>query len=131
MAVKPRDHFSWSPLNVGHEEIVLPATQNMKIASWKLRKRALATFCAGVPHRMCRRSPADHPGRSHGTVVAASEDTVAPAKSLWVANELPVGALSRLHLSEEPDPAVNSTFKLGTVAQASSTFRLASLFLFY
>ena len=40
-----------------------------------------------------------------------------PAKNLWQSLDLPPESLSRLHLTENPDPAVNSSFKLGTVAQ--------------
>ena len=50
---------------------------------------------------------------------SSSEEIIAPAKSLWIANGFPAGDLSQLHLSDEPDPAVNSSFKLGTAAQAS------------
>lgn len=39
------------------------------------------------------------------------------AERLWESLNLPREALSRLHLSENPDPAVNSSFRLGTVAQ--------------
>lgn len=40
-----------------------------------------------------------------------------PAERLWQSLDLPREALSRLHLTENPDPAVNSSFRLGTVAQ--------------
>lgn len=40
-----------------------------------------------------------------------------PAERLWVSLDLPRDSLSQLHLTENPDPAVNSSFKLGTVAQ--------------
>ncbi|TDL22094.1 CoA-transferase family III [Rickenella mellea] len=45
--------------------------------------------------------------------------------SLWLANGLPEEYLNALHLSSDPDPAVNSSFKLGTVAQ--TTIGLAAL----
>ncbi|GJE97680.1 CoA-transferase family III [Phanerochaete sordida] len=41
------------------------------------------------------------------------------AEALWKANGLPASWLSRLHLTENPDPAVNSSFKLGSVAQTT------------
>ncbi|KAI0823159.1 CoA-transferase family III [Trametes gibbosa] len=41
----------------------------------------------------------------------------APAETLWRSLRLPVDAISRLRLSEQPDPVVNSSFKLGTAAQ--------------
>lgn len=44
---------------------------------------------------------------------------LAPAKSLWEGSGLPADALERLHLSEHPDPAVDSSFRLGTAAQVS------------
>ncbi|KAI0072040.1 CoA-transferase family III [Panus rudis PR-1116 ss-1] len=40
-----------------------------------------------------------------------------PAQKLWEAVGLPPEPLSRLVLSEKPDPAVNSSFKLGSAAQ--------------
>lgn len=43
-----------------------------------------------------------------------------PAQTLWLENGLPITFLENLHLSEDPDPAVDSSFKLGTVAQAKS-----------
>ncbi|KAI0718214.1 CoA-transferase family III [Cerioporus squamosus] len=43
----------------------------------------------------------------------------APAEALWRHLRLPTEALSRLQLSEEPDPIVDSSFKLGTAAQTS------------
>ncbi|EMD39673.1 hypothetical protein CERSUDRAFT_121892 [Gelatoporia subvermispora B] len=45
--------------------------------------------------------------------------SLSAAESLWKCLQLPEQALSRLHLSEHPDPAVNSSFKLGTAAQTS------------
>ncbi|KAI0683087.1 CoA-transferase family III [Earliella scabrosa] len=42
-----------------------------------------------------------------------------PTQTLWQSLDLPVEALSRLELSEHPDPAVNSSFKLGTAAQTA------------
>ena len=39
------------------------------------------------------------------------------AQSLWLDNDLPAEALLSLELSENPDPSVNSSFKLGTAAQ--------------
>ncbi|KAI0917561.1 hypothetical protein AcW1_007269 [Taiwanofungus camphoratus] len=47
-------------------------------------------------------------------------DPYAAAKSLWKANALPLEMISsHLHLSAKPDPAVNSSFRLGTVAQTA------------
>ncbi|OSD02387.1 CoA-transferase family III [Trametes coccinea BRFM310] len=43
----------------------------------------------------------------------------APAEALWRSLRLPAEALTRLHLTERPDPAVNSSFKLGTAAQTA------------
>ena len=40
-----------------------------------------------------------------------------PAENLWQSLGLPSVSLSRLHLTENPDPAVDSSFKLGTVTQ--------------
>ncbi|KAH9836210.1 CoA-transferase family III [Rhodofomes roseus] len=45
------------------------------------------------------------------------DDPLAPARSIWEGNGLPAQALSSLRLSRNPDPAVNSSFKLGTAAQ--------------
>ncbi|CCL98720.1 uncharacterized protein FIBRA_00725 [Fibroporia radiculosa] len=47
------------------------------------------------------------------------EDPLVAARPLWHALDLPSESLSRLHLSRDPDPAVDSSFKLGTAAQAS------------
>ncbi|KAH9950632.1 CoA-transferase family III [Amylocystis lapponica] len=44
---------------------------------------------------------------------------LAIAEALWTAMKLSPQALSRLVLSKTPDPAVNSSFKLGTAAQTS------------
>ncbi|KAJ7163309.1 CoA-transferase family III domain-containing protein [Mycena filopes] len=41
------------------------------------------------------------------------------AQSLWLGHGLPPSFLSRLNLSSHPDPAINSSFKLGTIAQSS------------
>ncbi|KZV66223.1 CoA-transferase family III, partial [Peniophora sp. CONT] len=41
------------------------------------------------------------------------------ARRIWTVNGLPKQALERLHLSPQPDPAVDSQFKLGTAAQTS------------
>ncbi|KZT00500.1 CoA-transferase family III [Laetiporus sulphureus 93-53] len=43
----------------------------------------------------------------------------AAAKSLWQAQGLPSESLSHLLLTPKPDPAVNSSFKLGTAAQTA------------
>ncbi|KAJ7134320.1 CoA-transferase family III [Mycena epipterygia] len=42
-----------------------------------------------------------------------------PARSLWLANGMPLASFSRLNLSRQPDPAVNSSFKLGNIAQTA------------
>ncbi|OSX61155.1 hypothetical protein POSPLADRAFT_1146724 [Postia placenta MAD-698-R-SB12] len=47
------------------------------------------------------------------------ESPDAPASELWKALDLPTEVLSHLHLSPVPDPAVNSSFKLGTAAQTA------------
>ncbi|KAF7346039.1 hypothetical protein MSAN_01829900 [Mycena sanguinolenta] len=44
---------------------------------------------------------------------------MATARSLWLASGLPVQFLSRLHLSSHPDSAINSSFKLGSIAQTA------------
>lgn len=41
------------------------------------------------------------------------------ATSLWLANDLPREILSHLKLSDCPDTAINSSFKLGSAAQTS------------
>lgn len=46
----------------------------------------------------------------------------APAEVLWRSLRLPADAISRLRLTEQPDPIVNSSFLLGTAAQASHNF---------
>ncbi|KAI9064626.1 CoA-transferase family III [Trametes sanguinea] len=43
----------------------------------------------------------------------------APAEALWHSLRLPADALPRLRLTERPDPAVNSSFKLGTATQTA------------
>lgn len=40
-----------------------------------------------------------------------------PAQKLWLSLDLTPDTLSQLHLTENPDPVVNSSFNLGTVAQ--------------
>ncbi|KAI0265609.1 CoA-transferase family III domain-containing protein [Gloeopeniophorella convolvens] len=42
-----------------------------------------------------------------------------PVRALWVAQGLPPDNIEDLHLSQTPDPAVNSSLKLGTVAQSA------------
>ena len=39
------------------------------------------------------------------------------AEALWKSADLPASKLSRLHISPQPDPAVDSSFLLGTAAQ--------------
>ncbi|KAF7346016.1 Beta-hexosaminidase [Mycena sanguinolenta] len=46
-------------------------------------------------------------------------DQLIPARSLWLAAGLPVQSLSRLNLSSHPDSAINSSFKLGSIAQTA------------
>ncbi|KAL1950037.1 hypothetical protein VTO73DRAFT_5159 [Trametes versicolor] len=43
----------------------------------------------------------------------------APAEALWRSLRLPADAISRLRLTEQPDPVVNSSFLLGTAAQTA------------
>ncbi|KDQ62162.1 hypothetical protein JAAARDRAFT_121978 [Jaapia argillacea MUCL 33604] len=50
-----------------------------------------------------------------------------PAQRLWTSLSLPREPLDRLHLSSTPDPAIDSSFKLGTAAQASTTIGLSGL----
>ncbi|KAH9932925.1 CoA-transferase family III [Fomitopsis serialis] len=45
------------------------------------------------------------------------DDPLAPARLIWEANGLPPQALSSLKLSPDADPAVNSSYRLGTAAQ--------------
>ncbi|KAH8978100.1 CoA-transferase family III [Lactarius akahatsu] len=42
-----------------------------------------------------------------------------PAKSIWVRQGLPPDDIQNLHLSEAPDPSVDSSLKLGTAAQSA------------
>ncbi|KAI0642994.1 CoA-transferase family III [Trametes meyenii] len=42
-----------------------------------------------------------------------------PAEALWRSLRLPAESLSHLLLSEQPDPSVNSSFRIGTVAQTT------------
>ncbi len=51
-------------------------------------------------------------------------DAKLPAQTIWLQSGLPKEILNNLHLSEHPDPAVQSSFKLGTVAQAKLPLRL-------
>ncbi|EPT02104.1 hypothetical protein FOMPIDRAFT_1160610 [Fomitopsis schrenkii] len=44
-------------------------------------------------------------------------DRLTHARHLWEANGLPAQSISLLHLSANTDPAVNSSFRLGTAAQ--------------
>lgn len=44
---------------------------------------------------------------------------LAAAKQLWDSLGLPADVLSHLHLTSDPDPAVDSSFKIGTAAQVS------------
>ncbi|KAJ7043855.1 CoA-transferase family III domain-containing protein [Mycena alexandri] len=46
-------------------------------------------------------------------------EAISAARNLWLGNGLPVSFLSRLNLSSHPDPAIKSSFKLGTIAQTS------------
>ncbi|EIW81119.1 CoA-transferase family III [Coniophora puteana RWD-64-598 SS2] len=46
-------------------------------------------------------------------------DSLAPARAVWLANGLPEDLLSHLRLSEHPDPAIPSSFRLGSAAQTS------------
>lgn len=41
------------------------------------------------------------------------------AKDLWLAQGLPIDFLKHLHFHGDPDTAINSSFKLGTIAQVS------------
>ncbi|KAJ7857775.1 CoA-transferase family III domain-containing protein [Mycena leptocephala] len=46
-------------------------------------------------------------------------EVISTTKSLWLANGLPAQFLSRLNLSSNPNSAINSSFKLGNVAQTT------------
>ncbi|PCH35094.1 CoA-transferase family III [Wolfiporia cocos MD-104 SS10] len=48
-----------------------------------------------------------------------ADSSLSAAESLWAAQNLPSEYLSCLHLSQNPDPVVDSSFKLGTVAQTT------------
>ncbi|KAI0762004.1 CoA-transferase family III domain-containing protein [Trametes elegans] len=41
------------------------------------------------------------------------------AQAIWRSLQLPGDAISRLRLTEQPDPAVNSSFRIGTAAQTA------------
>ena len=47
----------------------------------------------------------------------ADSDPLTYARQIWEANGLPPEVISSLHLSANADPAVNSSFRLGTAAQ--------------
>ncbi len=49
----------------------------------------------------------------------------APAEELWRYLRLPGDAISRLQLSEDPDPIVDSSFKISTAAQVCLLTTLA------
>ncbi|KAI0315815.1 CoA-transferase family III domain-containing protein [Amylostereum chailletii] len=54
------------------------------------------------------------------SIASTMKDTAASfARNIWASHGLPLSLLDRLHLSEHPDPTVNSHFKLGTAAQTS------------
>ncbi|EGN98146.1 hypothetical protein SERLA73DRAFT_109507 [Serpula lacrymans var. lacrymans S7.3] len=53
------------------------------------------------------------------TMTSSSSDCYAPARSLWLNNQLPPDLLTNLKLSENPDPAVDSSFRIGSVSQTS------------
>ena len=55
----------------------------------------------------------------------ATMNSKAAAEALWKYHGLPVSWFPRLRLSEAPDPAVNSSFKLGTAAQVSQDIMLS------
>ncbi|KAJ7688219.1 CoA-transferase family III domain-containing protein [Mycena olivaceomarginata] len=46
-------------------------------------------------------------------------EVIGKARSLWLANGLPAQFLSRLNLSNHPNSAINSSFKLGNIAQTA------------
>ncbi|KAF7365441.1 hypothetical protein MVEN_00417100 [Mycena venus] len=46
-------------------------------------------------------------------------EVISVAKALWLANGLPAQFLSRLNISSHPNSAINSSFKLGNVAQTT------------
>ncbi|KAJ7580224.1 CoA-transferase family III domain-containing protein [Mycena floridula] len=48
-----------------------------------------------------------------------SSDCKGPARKLWLSAGLPEDALEHLHLSKDPDPVLNSSFRLGTAAQTA------------
>jgi hypothetical protein len=53
-------------------------------------------------------------------------DNQSPAAKLWLALDLPESSLSYLTLSDHPDPAINSIFKLGTASQARFNGRMGA-----
>ncbi|KAJ7242828.1 CoA-transferase family III domain-containing protein [Mycena haematopus] len=53
------------------------------------------------------------------TLGIVSDQAIRTARSLWLANGLPAQFLSRLNLSNHPDSAINSSFKLGSIAQTA------------
>ena len=52
-----------------------------------------------------------------------------PARSIWSTFGLPEQALEQLHLSPDPDPAVDSHFMLGTAAQVSPSVHTSGIFI--
>ncbi|KAF8208643.1 CoA-transferase family III domain-containing protein [Mycena galopus ATCC 62051] len=46
-------------------------------------------------------------------------EVIGTARNLWLANGLPAQFLSRLNLSNHPNSAINSLFKLGSIAQTA------------
>lgn len=51
--------------------------------------------------------------------MSTSSEEKSFARSLWLASGLPSDVLSRLKLSDKPDPSVDSSFRIGTAAQVS------------
>ncbi|KAJ6584679.1 CoA-transferase family III domain-containing protein [Mycena capillaripes] len=56
---------------------------------------------------------------SQSTSVKVLQEAVCNARPLWLANGLPDQFLSRLNLTSNPNSAINSSFKLGNVAQTT------------
>ncbi|KAK7048113.1 CoA-transferase family III domain-containing protein [Favolaschia claudopus] len=51
--------------------------------------------------------------------VGAIPEVINAARNLWMTNGLNAQSLTRLHLSNQPNSAINSSFKLGSVAQTA------------
>jgi hypothetical protein len=51
------------------------------------------------------------------SILQATPEAMAAARTLWIAAGMPSSFLPRLKLSGHPNSAINSSFKLGHIAQ--------------